>query len=151
MPKEKRNTTRMHSSRMRTVHSSSCLLGGSASMHAGKHSPTGLGLDPHPLGLDPPSQTPTSPWVWAWTPQPHLPTSPLGLGLENPPPARPPPKSPQPPSWVWAWRLPQPDNPNLLPGSGPGESPSQTPNLPTGSGHGDPPALWTEWQTRVKT
>ena len=84
----------MHSSRMRTARSSSCLLvGGSVSMHAGIH---------------------TLPWVWAWRPPP-------GVGLERLPPvwawrlpqARPlnfppgcgPGETSPPP--VWTWRLPQ--------------------------------------------
>ena len=52
----KRTLTRMHSSRMRTAHSSSC-QGGSVSVHAG--------IDPPCVGQIPP-------------------TSPLGMGLETP-------------------------------------------------------------------
>ena len=103
--------TRMHSSRMRTARSCSCLRGGglSASVHAGIHplwawvwTSPGVGLDTHP----------TPPWVWAWTPpwcqsgppQPDPPTSPLGVGLDTTlvrPPNLPPGPGPRhPPLWT---------------------------------------------------
>ena len=62
--------TRMHSSRMRTAHSSICLGGGS-------------GPDPpeFPLGCGPGSDPPEfSPWVWAWIWSPWI--SPFGVGLD---------------------------------------------------------------------
>ena len=73
--------TRIHSSRMRTARSSSCLWGGGGCLPQCmlEYTPLGLGLDTHPntplgVGLDtplvsvwtPPSQTPQPPlWVWA--------------------------------------------------------------------------------------
>ena len=81
--------TRMHSSRMRTAHSSSHLLGEgvSASVHAGIYTPwVWAWRSPPPgVGLEtPPSQTPKlPPWVWAW---------------------RPPQSDPSTSPWVWAWR-----------------------------------------------
>ena len=70
-------STRMHSSRMHTAHSSSRLLGGSASLHAGLHtfSPPlpGPGDPPQVWAWRPPSQTPQlPPWVWAWRPPPPV-------------------------------------------------------------------------------
>ena len=80
---------RMHSSRMRTTHSSS--------RHRERPGP------------DPP-QLP--PWVWAWTRSSS--TSPLGVGLDQSPPNFPLgsgpgdlPPGPDPPTlppWVWAWK-----------------------------------------------
>ena len=103
--------TRMHSSRMRTVCSSSRLLGGgeggvclSAWWHthprAWVWTPPGLGLDPLGMGLNPRRQTP----------QPTLGPGPT-----------PPRADPQPP-----------------PGPGP-RHPPQTPNLPPGPGPRHPP------------
>ena len=85
----------MHSSRMRTTRSSSHQLGGSASVHAGIHTPLGVGLEaPLVVGLE------TSPGCG--------PGDPLGVGLETPPngygPGEPPCQTPQAP----------------LPGCGPG-------------------------------
>ena len=85
------NSTRMHSSRMRTACSSSRHGGGGCPNPLARSlstSPLGVGLDQIPLnfplgcgfGPDPP-QLP--PWVWAWTRSPS--TSPLGVGLETPP------------------------------------------------------------------
>ena len=78
-------TTRMHSSRMCTAHSSSRYGG---------------------PGPDPP-QLP--PWVRAWTRS--LSTAPLGVGLDQIPlnfplGCGPGPDPPQLPPWVWAWRAP---------------------------------------------
>ena len=69
---EKITETRMHSSRMPTVRSSSRLLGGSASVHAGIHPPTpGPGPPPPRPGPGDSGQTPQPPrWVWAWRPPP---------------------------------------------------------------------------------
>ena len=64
----------MHSSRMRTARSSSRLLGGSASVHAGIHTPPppeGLDLDPQDVGLD--------------TPLARPPNLPFGPGPRHPP------------------------------------------------------------------
>ena len=81
--------TKMHSSRMRTVRSSSRLLGGvSASVHAGIHTPPlCLGLDTRPPrqtppepGPGPPGQNP--PGLGLDPPQADTPP---GLGLETPP------------------------------------------------------------------
>ena len=75
--------TRMHSSRMRSAHSSIHLLLGGVWLSA-------CCLDTPSLGLD-------TPWVWAWThppsvgldPHPHqIPNLPLGCGPRHPP-ARP--------------------------------------------------------------
>ena len=59
----------MHSSRMRTVRSSSRLLRGSASVHAGIPSPGCGPGDPPSVGLETPGQTPQLP---------------LDVGLETP-------------------------------------------------------------------
>ena len=94
----------MHSSRMRTVCSSTTAWGVSASVHAGIHTPPAWAWTPLGLGLETPPQPdpPTSPWVCSWRPpgqspqpppgygpgdppQPDPPTSPLGMGLETPP------------------------------------------------------------------
>ena len=89
--------TRMHSSRMRTSRSSSCLLGGggglSASVHAGIHpwawtSPSRPGPPPprHRHG-HPPLGWAWTPQVWAWTPpMARPPNPPLGPGPRHPPP-----------------------------------------------------------------
>ena len=70
---------------MHTTHSSSHLLGGSASVHAGIPHGCGPG-DPLGVGLEtPPGQTPQlPPWVWAWRPPQ---ARPLNFA----------------PLWVWAW------------------------------------------------
>ena len=119
----------MHSSRMRTTRSISCVLGGSASVHAGippgcvPGDPRRCGPgDPLPsVGLQtpqmwacrPPRCGPGDPpWVWAWRPpRPDHSTSTLGVGLETPqarplsfPPGCGPEDPPQLPPWVWAWR-----------------------------------------------
>ena len=105
------DVTRMHSSRMRTVHSSSCLLGegeGGVSLSACWDTSPQVWVWRHP------------PWVWNWRPhQPDPSTSPLSVDLENPPPPiRPlnfphgcgpgePPAQPDPSTFllgVWAWR-----------------------------------------------
>ena len=78
--------TRMHSSRMRTAHSSSCSWGG------------GPGPDPYEF----------PPWVWAWIWSPWI--SPLGVGLDLIPLNFPlgcgsgsdPPQFP-PYLWAWTW------------------------------------------------
>ena len=80
--------TRMHSSRMSTIYSSSCLVGGeSASVHAGihTHTPPGLGLDPPGLGLglDTPLGRPPVPGHGPRHPQAD--PLPLGIGLDTPP------------------------------------------------------------------
>ena len=85
-------STRMHSSRMCTAHSSS--------RHGGWVS-------------TPPGKIPSnSPWVWAWTRSPS--TSPLGCGpaldpLNFPLGCGPGPDPPQLPPWVWAWSPPSQD------------------------------------------
>ena len=100
-------STRMHSSRMRTAHSSS-RHGGWVSTPPGKiplKFPLGVGLDQIPLNfplgcgpaLDPP-QLP--PWVWGLD---QIPLNfPLGVGLEPPPRtrSRPPPKDQAPSPWT---------------------------------------------------
>ena len=94
-PELKLCKTRMHSGRMRTARSSSHLLGWgvSVSVHAGIHTPLGVGLETPPRCRpgDTPSQTPQSPpWVWAWRPPwPDPSTFPPGCGPGDPPPARP--------------------------------------------------------------
>ena len=79
--------TRMHSSRMRTAHSSS--------HHGGVG--LGVGLDQiplnFPLGCGPESDPPQlPPWVWAWIRSPS--TSSLGVGLELPQDQAPPDQAP---------------------------------------------------------
>ena len=93
--------TRMHSRRMRTARSSSCLLGGCPGPHSGwgvsRLTPRGVqahswgvsasvhaGIHPPGVGLD----TPTF--------LARLPNLPLGLGLDTPPG-----QTSQPPPWVW--------------------------------------------------
>ena len=79
--------TRMHSSRMRTVSSSSHLLtGGGVCLSACWDLPN-LGLDtPLSVGLETPlARPPTSPCVLVW---------------------KTPSQTPQHPPWVWAWRPP---------------------------------------------
>ena len=91
--------TRMHSSRIRTAHSSSHLLeGGSVCLSAcWDTSPQVWAWRPPQVWAWRPPQ------VWAWRPLwPDPPTSPLGVGLEMPPP--------------------QPD-PQLPPRCGPGDPP----------------------------
>ena len=90
------DSTRMHSSMMRTTRSSSHLLGGvSASVHAR-----------------------IPPWVWAWRPPPKCgPGDPPGVSLETPCPGQ----TPQLPPWVWAWRPPSGQIPQLPLGCGPGD------------------------------
>ena len=103
--------TRMHSSRMCTTRSNSHLLGGSALVYAGLHTPgpgsgpgdpPGVGLEtplgcgpgdlPPGVGLRPPRCGPGDPrQVWAWKP---------------PSPSQ----TPQLYPWVWAWR-PRPPPP----------------------------------------
>ena len=89
-------STRMHSSRMRTTHSSSCLLG-SVCLSACWDTSPGVGLETPPpsVGLE------TPPWVWAWKPP----------GCE---PGDTPPQ-------VWPWRPPQARSLNFPPGCGPGD------------------------------
>ena len=80
--------TRMHSSRMHTVHSSSH-LGGVSTRHPWDQAPPRSGTPQaaplnFPLGCGPgpdPPQLP--PWLWAWTRSPS--TFPLGVGLETSP------------------------------------------------------------------
>ena len=97
------NKTRMRSSRMCTARSSSRLLGGgSASVHAGIHTP---GCGPG-----------DAPWVWDWrppSPQCRPGDPPLGVGLETPHPG------------MGLETPPRPD-PSTSPGCGPGDPPGQT-------------------------
>ena len=72
----------MHSSRMRTAHSSSRLRGG------GGHLPQCMLGYPPGVGLETPHLSTSPPQVWAWRPPARL--------LNLPPP-------------VWALRPPQPD------------------------------------------
>ena len=114
-------STRLHSSRMRTVRSSSRLLGGgvSISVHAG--------IPPQAWAWRPPSgQTPQPPPGYGPgdTSQPD-PPQPPGYGPRDP---LDPPTSPL----AWAWIPP----------------PGQTPQPPLGYRPGDPPV---DRQTRVKT
>ena len=76
--------TRMHSSRMCTTHSSSCLLGGGLPQCMLGHSPRcGSGDHPPGVGLE-------TPQVWAWRPSPsQTPQPPPGVGLVSLPQARP--------------------------------------------------------------
>ena len=122
-------TTRMHSSRMCTVCSSSHLLGWGCLPECMLvyTPPLGLALDT-PLGLD----------LDPWTPR-HLPARPLNLPPGCGPrhlPGRP---LNLPP--VCGPRHPRPD-PQPLPGSGPRHLPTKYLNLPHGHGLGHP--LWTD-------
>ena len=85
----------MHSSRLRTARSSSCLLMGGLPQYM-------LGYPPG-VGLETPQPDPStsSLGVGLETPRPDPSTSPLGVGLETSL-ARP----PNLPPWVWAWRPP---------------------------------------------
>ena len=69
----KTELTRMHSSRMHTIRSSSCLSWGGGSAFVFLNFPLGCGP-----GSDPP-QFP--PWLWAWTRSPSI--SPLAVGLDE--------------------------------------------------------------------
>ena len=99
----------MHSSRMRTAYSSSRWGGGSASVHAGIHSPPVCGPG-DPLGCgpgDPPEcgpRDPTgygleTPQVWAWRSPGCEPGDPPECGSGDPPG-----ETPQLLPWVWAWK-----------------------------------------------
>ena len=71
---------RIHSSRMRTAHSSSCLGGGGLSQCMLGYTPWGVGLETPPgVGLETPA-----PRVWAWRPPPSQTSqlSPFCVGLE---------------------------------------------------------------------
>ena len=102
----------MHSSRMRTVHSSSHLLGGVSMCMLGYiHTHTHLGLEPPLiLGLDNPL---------------GLSLDPPGLGLETPLPGQ----TPQPPPGYGPGDLPG-QTPQPPPGMGLETPPSQTPQPP---------------------
>ena len=131
---------------MRTVHSSSCLLGGGVCLSACWDKPRGMGLEtPQGVGLK-------TLWVWVWRPprcgpenppRPDPSTSALGVGWRTPAvwACR--------PLWVWVWRPPRcgPGDPLGVgletpvgvglenpPGCGPREPPGQTPQLP--------PSVW---------
>ena len=88
----KHEKTRMHSSRMRTAHSSSRQPGGSAYVHAGIHSPGCWPGDPPWCGPGtPPGLGLETSWVWAWRPARHAGIHPLGdlqgmLGYHPSPP-----------------------------------------------------------------
>ena len=101
---------------MRTARSSSRLLGGggSASVHAGIHTP----------------------WLWAWRPlRPDPLTSPLDVGLEIPLA-----RHLNLPTGCGPGTPPHSQTPQLPPGSEPGDPPPARPlNFPPGSGPGDPP------------
>ena len=75
------NITRIHSSRMCTVHSSSCLLGRCLPQcmlgYTSLNPRPGPG-HPRGLGLDTPGSGPGHPQAWTWTPP--------GLGLDTPRP-----------------------------------------------------------------
>ena len=123
----------MHSSRMRTAHSSSPLLGGGgvASCMLGSI-PLGVGLET-PLAR-PPNFPP--PVVDLETPLARPLNFPLGCGPGDPsPPVRPPNfpigcgpgdspgQTPQLPPWMSAWRHPLARPAKLPPGCGPGDPP----------------------------
>ena len=145
-------TTRMHSSRMRTARSSRVLLGrgclpqymlgyppgcgpGDPHLGVGLEIPLGVGLETLPgVGLEtpqvwawrPPRPDPsTSPWVWTWRP----------------------PKSqiPQIPPWVWAWR------PARYAGIPPPWRTARHAGIPPAMYAGIPPPtpLWTEFLTHA--
>ena len=79
----------MHSSRMRTTRSSSCLRGGGVCHSAYWDTPPGVGLEAlSGVGLETQPQ-----------PQARPLNFPLGVGLETPAA-----QTPQLPPWVWAWR-----------------------------------------------
>ena len=74
----------MHSSRMRTTRSSSCLLWGCLPQCMLGYTSLGLGLDTPRCGPGHPSGSPPA---WAWTPPDQTyPTSPPGLDLDPPRP-----------------------------------------------------------------
>ena len=115
----------MHSSRLRTVRSSSRQLwGGSVSVHAGIHHPLGVGLE-----------TPPPPGVGLETPQrcgPGVPPTPWCRPGD--PPLWPDPST-SPPPRVWAWRLLSGQTPQLPPlvraWWSPPPPPNQTPQAPS--------------------
>ena len=113
MPSINAETTRMHSSRMRTSRSSSHREWWSASVHAGIPPPPGVGLE-------------TQPWVWAWKPPWVWPwRTPLGVSLETP--------------RVWPGDPPRPD-PSTFPSSVGLETPpppARPLKFPTGCGSGN--------------
>ena len=113
--------TEIHSSRMRTVCSSSRLQGGgvSASVHAGKHIHPLWGLDTPSLGLGLGLKTPSQ--AWAWTPPRADPWAWAYTPL------------------VWAWNPPRAWTWKPPPRPGPGHLPGQTPAPGHGPGH--PPPL----------
>ena len=94
----------MHSSRTRTIRTSTHLGGGDVCLSAC--------WDTHPLGLG--LDTPwawdwTPPWAWAWTPPGpgHSPWPGHPLGLDTSPLGRPPGPGPgHRPKWAWTWTLP---------------------------------------------
>ena len=122
----------MHSSRMRTARSSSCLLGEgvSASVYAGIHPP---GCGPG----DPLGQTPQLPPGYGPEDSPpgQTPPPPPGCGPGDSPHGQ----TPQPPCWVWPWRPPWPDPSTSLLSVGLEAPHGQTPQFPPGCGSGDPP------------
>ena len=123
--------TRIHSSRMRTAHSSSCRgEGGFASVHAGIQ-PLGLALTPPSVGLDTP-WCGSGPQVWAWIPR--CGPDPPGVSLDTPsqtpqytPGSGPPGQTSQPPPLGVGLDTPR-QTPQHPPGCGPRQYPSCEPN-----------------------
>ena len=100
------DSTRMHSSMMRTTRSSSRLLGEAGCMpQCMLGYPPGCGPGGNPLG------------VGLETPSRCGPGDPPGVGLETPHPGQ----TPQLPPWVWAWIPPSGQTPQLPLGCGPGD------------------------------
>ena len=75
----------MHSSRMRTAHSSSCLL-------------AGVCVPQCMLGYTPQAWVWRPPWVWPWRLPLGVGLDSPGVGLETPLPGQ----TLQPPPWAWA-------------------------------------------------
>ena len=133
----------MHSSRIRTVRSSSRLLGreGLPQWMLGLPLPPGVGLATpwefvwRPPSRPDPSISPPAPWVWAWRPP--------GVGLETPLQDR----TLNFPPWVWAWRPPPKPDPSTSPlvvgleTPSPGQTP-QFPPAPTSQTIRLPPWVW---------
>ena len=104
----------MHSSRMCTARSSSCLLGGvclsacwDTPPGCGPGDPPGCGPGPSRCGLETSPQVwpGDSPQVWAWRPPWVWAWRPPQVWVWRPP-------------WVWAWRPPRPDPSTSLLGVG---------------------------------
>ena len=83
-------TTRKHSSRMRTAHISSCLVGGVWLNASWDTPPLGWAWRPPPPWVwawrSPRPDPSTSPWVWAWRPVMHagIPTAPMWTESQTP-------------------------------------------------------------------